>query len=95
MVPKVEVVEHVDDVVRLVLVLQPQVVQHAHLHQRLVVEPLLVPDDLDGHLVPGAVVQRPDHLPEGALADHFEDFVSVRYVVVDLLRIKENNITYT
>lgn len=71
--------------------LQPQMVEHSNLDQGLVVEPLLVADDLDGHLAPGAVVQRPDHLPEGALADHLEDLVPVRYVVVNLLwKIQKN-----
>lgn len=86
MVPKVEVVQHVYHVVRLVLVLQPQVVEHAHLHQRLVVEPLLVADDLDGHQRAGAVIHRAYDLTEGTLADDLEDLVSVCYVVVNLLQ---------
>lgn len=75
-----------DNIVHLLLVLQPQMVQDPDLHEGLVVEPLLVPDDLDGHLAAGAVVQGPDDLPEGPLANHFEDLVAVCYVVVHLLR---------
>lgn len=43
MVAEVEVVEHVDDIVRTVSVLLAQMVQDANLYQCLVVEPLLIP----------------------------------------------------
>lgn len=53
MVAEVEVVEHVDDVVRLLAVLEPQVVQHADFHQGLVVEALLVSVDrlFEGYII--------------------------------------------
>ena len=41
-VSEVEVVQHVDDVVGALLVSAPQVIQNLHLHQSLLVEPLLV-----------------------------------------------------
>lgn len=88
MIPEVEVIQHVNDVVLAVLVLGPQVVEDAHLDERLVVEALLVADDLDGHVLVGAVVQRADHLPEAALADHLEDLVAVADVVVGNLETK-------
>lgn len=50
MVPKVEVIQHMYDVVCLVLVFEPQVVQNSHFHQRLVMEPFLITDNLYGHL---------------------------------------------
>lgn len=43
MVPEVEVVEHVDDVVVLVWVTPAEVVKDFDLNEGLVVEPLLVP----------------------------------------------------
>ena len=39
MIPEVEVLPHVDDVVWVVSVFSPQGVQNLHLYQRLVVEP--------------------------------------------------------
>lgn len=87
MISKIEVVQHVYDIVRLVFILQPEMVEDPDLHQRLVMEALLVADDLDGHLAPGAVVQGSDHLAEGSLANDLEDLVSVGYVVVDLLEL--------
>lgn len=88
MIPKVEVIQHMNNVVRLVLILQPQVVQNPDLHQRLVVKPLLVPYDLDGNLRADAMIKCSDDLPEGTLADNLQDLVPVCYVVVDLLWTK-------
>ena len=48
MVAEVEVVLDVNDVRRALRVPLAQVLQDLDLHQRLVVEPLLVADDLDG-----------------------------------------------
>lgn len=48
-------------------------------------EALLVPDDLDGHVVVRLVVERANHLPETALANHLEDLVAVRDVVMAYL----------
>lgn len=87
MIPEVEIVEHVDDVMRIVRVLLAQLVQDAHLDQRLVVEPLLVPNYLDGHMMIRFMVQRTNHLAEAALAYHLQDLVPVRDVVMDHLVI--------
>lgn len=86
MVPKVEVLEHVDHVVAAVFVLFPQVVEDSHLHQSLVMEPFLVPDYFYGHVFVGHVIQSPDDLAEAALPDHLQDFVSVADVVVENLQ---------
>lgn len=85
MVAEVEIVQHVDDVMRVIGVLLAQLVQDANLDQRLVMEPLLVPDYLDGHVLVGFVVQGPNDLAEAALANHLEDLVAVRDVVMDHL----------
>lgn len=87
MIPEVEIVEHVDDVMRIVRVLLTQLVQDAHLHQRLVMEPLLVPNNLDGHVVIRFVVQRTNDLSKAALANHLQDLVPIRDVVMDHLVI--------
>lgn len=85
-VAEVEVVQHVDDVVTAVLVLLPQMVQYPDFHQGLVMEPLLVPDDLDRHVLVGHVVERLYHLAEAALSDHLEDLVSITDVIMQHLR---------
>lgn len=83
MVAEVKVVQHVDDVVRVIHVLLPQLIQNAHLDQGLLVEPLLIPDDLDGHVLVRLVIERPHHLPKAALADQLENLVAIRDVVMD------------
>lgn len=84
-VPEVEVVQHVDDVVSRIAVLLAEMVEDLDFDQRLVVKPLLVPDDLDGDVLARLVVQRADDLAERPLADHLEDLVPVRDVVVQHL----------
>ena len=83
-----EVVIHVDDVERVVLVLLAQVLQDPDLLLGLAVEPLLVPDHLQGHVVVVLVVVGLDHLPEAALAYHLENLVPVGQVVVDNVSIR-------
>ena len=46
------------------------------------VEPLLVPDDLDRHGLAGAMVAAVQHLTERALAQSVDDFVAVRQMVM-------------
>lgn len=71
MVSEVEVVQHVDDVVDAILVLGSEMVQDAHLDQSLMMEPLLVANDLDGHVLIGAVIQSSYHLTETSFANDF------------------------
>lgn len=88
MVPKVEIVQHVYDIVVALFVPFTQMVQNPHLDQRLVVESLLVPDDLDGDVSVGHVIERLDHLAETALSDHLQNFVAITNVVVQYLEKK-------
>ena len=44
-------------------------------------ETLLVPDDLDRHRLPGAVITAMKHLSEGALTQGVDDLVTVSQVV--------------
>jgi len=56
MTAEIEVVEHVNDVVDTVFITASEVIQNANLHQRLVMEPLLIPYDFDGYLLTRFVV---------------------------------------
>lgn len=76
------VVQHVDDVVRSIRILVPQLVQNVELLNGLVEEALLVPDYLDGHVCVGLVVQGPDHLAEAAFANHLQNLIPKGYVIV-------------
>lgn len=77
-----EVVEHMDDVHSIVFVLFPEVFEDADLLLRLPVEPLLIPDDLEGHVQVTLVIVGLHHLPEAPLAYDFEHLVPVLDVVV-------------
>ena len=79
---KDEVVEHVDDVVGVVLVLLAQVLQDADLLLGLSVEPFLVAHHLEGHVEMALVVVGLDHLAEAAFSNDFQHFVAVGEVVV-------------
>lgn len=81
-VPEVEILQHVDDIVSAVLVLLPDVIQDANFYKSLVMEALLIPDDLDGHVLVGHVVQGAYHLAKASFADHLEDLVPIGYVIV-------------
>ena len=81
-VPEREVVDEVDDVVRAVGVLLPQVLQYPYLLHRLPVEPLLVPHDLQRHVLLRLVVERLEHLTEAPLAQHLDHLVAVLHVIV-------------
>lgn len=59
-----------------------EVVEHLDLDERLVMEPLLVADDLDGHHLARLVIAALEHLSEGALAEHVDDLVAIHNVVV-------------
>ena len=59
----------------------PETIQDLDLYQSLVVETLLVPDDLDGHGLPSAVIATVKHLPEGALTQSVDNLVTIRQVV--------------
>jgi hypothetical protein len=85
MIPKVEIVQHVDDVVRSIGILLAEFVKNANLYERLMVEALFVANDFDCDVLIGFVVQGADDLSKAALSNHFQDFVAVTDVVVDHL----------
>jgi hypothetical protein len=65
-IPEVEVIQHVDNVVRSVGVFLAQLVEYANLDQRLVMKSLLVANDFDCDILIGFVVERPNDLTERA-----------------------------
>lgn len=87
MVAEIERVQHMDHVVRAVGVLLAQLVQQAHLDERLMMEALLVAYDLDGDVLVRLVVERAHHLAKAALADDLENLVAIGYVIVGDLNL--------
>ena len=86
MISKVEVIQHVNDVVRSVGVLFAELVEDADFDEGLMVEALFVANDFDSDVLIGLVVKGPNHLSEAALANHFEDLVAITNMVVNHLR---------
>jgi hypothetical protein len=82
MISKVEVVQHVNDVVRSVGVLFAEFVENANLDERLMMEALFVANDFDCDILIGFVVERSNHLSKAALSNHLEDFVAITNVIV-------------
>lgn len=91
MIPKVEVVQHVNDVVRSIGVLLAEFVENAHLDERLMVEALFVSDDFDCDILICFVVQCANHLPKAALANHLQDLIAIANVIVNHLRMRKFN----
>lgn len=92
MISKVEVVQHVNDVVRSVGVLFAEFIENANLDERLMMEALFVANDFDCDILIGFVVERSNHLPEAALANHLENLVAITNVIVNHLREREGKI---
>ena len=78
---EVEVLLHLHQIMLVLLVLVPQVLQNLELHQRLVVKPLLVPYHLHRHRSSHLVVVTAHHLPEATLAELVDDLEPVREMV--------------
>jgi hypothetical protein len=82
MISKVEVVQHVNDVVRSVGVLFAEFIENANLDERLMMEALFVANDFDCDILIGFVVEGSNHLSKAALSNHLEDFVAITNVIV-------------
>ena len=76
-----EVVDEVDDVVGAVRVLLPQVLQYPYLLHGLAVETLLVPHNLERHVLLRLVVERLENLPETTLPQHLDHLVAIMHVI--------------
>lgn len=86
MIPKVEIVQHVNDVVRSVGVFLSQLVEDADLNECLVMEALFVANDFDCDILICFVVERTNHLAEASLSNHLQDLVTVTNVIVNHLK---------
>ena len=82
LLPEGEVVQHVDDVAAVILVLFSQMLQDPDLLLGLPVEPLLVSHHLQRHMEMRFVVVDLQNLSEGSLANHFENLITISYVVM-------------
>lgn len=56
-----------------------------------ILEPIYIPDYLDGHLFSCFVVQGSDNLARDAPSDNFQDFVTIGQVIVQHLDVFERN----
>ena len=77
-----KVLGDVHDVVRVARVGGAQVLEHAQLDLRLVVEALFVADDLERAVLPRLVVEHLEHLAKRAAAEHGQHLVAARAVGV-------------
>lgn len=85
MISKVEVVQHVNDVVRSVGVLFAEFIENANLDERLMMEALFVANDFDCDILIGFVVEGANNLAEAALANHLENLVAITNVIMNHL----------
>jgi len=79
MIAKVERRVHSNDSV--IMVPLSQMLKDFDLNQRLSMEPLFVPNDLNGNLTLCFMVRGPNDLTKGSFANDFQDFIAVAYVI--------------
>jgi hypothetical protein len=95
MISKVEVVQHVNDVVRSVGILFAEFVENANLDQCLMVEALFVANDFDCDILIGFVVECTNNLSKASFSNHLENLVAITDVIVNHLKAgdgkKRNN----
>lgn len=87
MIPKVEIVEHVNDIVRLISILLAQFVENAHLYECLMMESLLIANDFDCHILIGFMIQCTNDLSETSFANHLQYLVAIANVIMNDLEI--------
>jgi len=86
MIPKVEIIQHVNNVVRSIAVLLAQFIENPNLHQGLVMEALLVSNDFYRNVLISFVIQGSYHLPKASFANHFKDLKTIADVIVNNLK---------
>lgn len=86
MIPEVEIVQHMDDVVRSIGVFLTEFVKYANLNECLMMEAFLVADNFDCDILICFVVQSSDDLTKASFSNHFENLVAVTNVIVNHLR---------
>lgn len=86
MIPEVEVVEHVDNVVRSISVFLAEFIENANFDEGLMMEAFLVADDFDCDVLIRFVVESSDNLPETSLSNNLKNLVAITNVIVNHLR---------
>ena len=81
-IAEVEVLVHVHHPTDVARVLVTEMLEDLHLHQRLVMEPLLVPNHLHRLDRLGLVVEATHHLPERPLPPNLQNFEPIRQVIL-------------
>mmetsp|Transcript_107975 Transcript_107975/g.311999 ORF Transcript_107975/g.311999 Transcript_107975/m.311999 type:complete len:266 (-) Transcript_107975:397-1194(-) len=82
MVPEVEVVHHVHDVRCALDVPLPNVLEDLDFHEGLVMEPLLVPNHLQGYIALGLVVEGAHDLTERSFTEGVHDLIPIQNVIM-------------
>ena len=85
MIPKVEIVQHVNDVVRSIGVLFAQLIENANLDECLMVEAFLVANDFDCDVLTRFMVKSTNHLSKASLSNHFQNFIAIANVIMNNL----------
>ena len=89
--PEGEVVEHVNDVAAIVFILFSQMFQYPDLFLRLSVKPLLVSHHFQRDMHMSFVVVNLQNLSKGSLANHFQNLITIGYVVMRDVNIRTLN----
>eukprot|EP00359_Climacostomum_virens_P007790 CAMPEP_0204909082 /NCGR_PEP_ID=MMETSP1397-20131031/7877_1 /ASSEMBLY_ACC=CAM_ASM_000891 /TAXON_ID=49980 /ORGANISM="Climacostomum Climacostomum virens, Strain Stock W-24" /LENGTH=206 /DNA_ID=CAMNT_0052078807 /DNA_START=850 /DNA_END=1471 /DNA_ORIENTATION=- len=76
-----EAVFHLHDVAAIAWVFAAQAVKDFYFDCPLLLKPLLVPEDLEGHSLVALIIKSLDYLAERAFPQETHDFVSVGYVI--------------
>lgn len=85
MISEVNIVEHVNNVVRSIGILLPQLVENTDFDKRLMMEALLVANYFDCHVLICFVIEGTYDLSEASLSDDFENFITIADVIVNHL----------
>ena len=59
----------------------PKPPQNPHLHKRLLMKPLLIPNNLHRHHPPALMIHAPHHLPKTTLPQHIHHLIPIRQMV--------------
>ena len=87
MITEIEVLFHVHDIQRIVVIHVLQVLQNIDLDHTLLLESFLASDYLHSHMLFSFMVEALEHLAKAALAERLEYFVSICNVILDHFRV--------
>ncbi|CRK93579.1 CLUMA_CG007112, isoform A [Clunio marinus] len=91
MIPKIEVIQHVNDVVRSISVFLAKLIKNANFNERLMMEALFVSNYFDCDILICFMVQCTNHLSETTFSDNFQDLISIADVITEIKDAKESN----